>query len=100
MGEDRMVIRGGYVITMDQSIGDLPVGAVRRGRRIVEAASSLDASDAIDARGGGHFRDSSIRIGTCGQTRMRAICADWTLGDSFQVRFAAAVGIKPIAPSS
>src|SRR3984893_8685090 len=86
MAENRIVIRGGYVITMDESIGDLPVGDVLvEGRRIVAVAPSVDVSDArlIDARGAVVIPGLVDTHRHTWQTQMRAICADWTLGDYF-----------------
>ncbi|PTY38422.1 amidohydrolase [Saccharospirillum sp. MSK14-1] len=50
----RTLIRGGSVLSMDDSIGDFPVGDVLlEGSRIVEVAAHIDAPDAavIDATG-------------------------------------------------
>jgi hypothetical protein len=51
MAEDRIVIRGGYVITMDEDLGELPTGDVLiEGSRIIEVAPSVSSS------GAGHRR--------------------------------------------
>jgi len=86
MGRDRTLIRGGYVLTMDDDLGDLPGGDVLvEDDRIVAVAARVDAGDArtIDARG--HvvmpgFVDTHRHTW---QTQMRGICADWTLDDYF-----------------
>ena len=86
MAENRIVIRGGYVITMDEKLGDLPAGDVLvEGRRIVEVARSVDVPDArvIDARGTVVIPGLVDTHRHTWQTQMRAICADWTLGDYF-----------------
>lgn len=86
MAEDRIVIRGGYVITMDENLGDLPVGDVLvQGRRIVEVAPSVNVSDArvIDARGAVVIPGLVDTHRHTWQTQMRGICADWTLADYF-----------------
>ena len=83
---ERILIRGGYVLTMDPELKDLTVGDVLvEGDRIAAIAPHLDASDAqvVDARG--HvvmpgFVDTHRHTW---QTQMRAICADWTLTDYF-----------------
>jgi cytosine/adenosine deaminase-related metal-dependent hydrolase len=86
MASHRTLIRGGYVLTMDDDLRDLPTGDVLvEDDRIVAVAPRVDAGDArtIDARG--HvvmpgFVDTHRHTW---QTQMRAICADWTLDDYF-----------------
>ena len=86
MVTQRILIRGGYVLTMDPELKDLAAGDVLLdGDRIAAIAPHLDAGDArvIDARG--HvvmpgFVDTHRHTW---QTQMRAICADWTLTDYF-----------------
>jgi cytosine/adenosine deaminase-related metal-dependent hydrolase len=86
MAAERILIRGAYVMTMDDGLSDLPVGDVLvEGDRIVAVSPRIDATDAqlLDARG--HvvmpgFVDTHRHTW---QTQMRAICADWTLTDYF-----------------
>src|SRR5262245_60632670 len=86
MPTHRTLIRGGFVITMDPALGDLPSADVLiDGERIAAIAPHLAADDCalIDARR--HivlpgFVDTHRHTW---QTQLRAICADWTLGDYF-----------------
>src|SRR5262249_46082356 len=83
---ERTLIRGGYVLTMDDGLDDLPTGDVLvEGDRIAAVAPHVAVDDAhvIDARG--HvvmpgFVDTHRHTW---QTQMRGICADWTLTDYF-----------------
>jgi len=95
MPTHRTLIRGGYVITMDPALGDLPSADVLiDGERIAAIAPHLAVDDCalIDARR--HivlpgFVDTHRHTW---QTQLRAICADWTLGDYVsRIRF----GITP-----
>jgi cytosine/adenosine deaminase-related metal-dependent hydrolase len=86
MSEHRTLIRGGYVITMDDARGDLPVGDVLiEGQSIAAIAPSVDVSDArlIDARGAVVMPGLVDTHRHTWQTQMRGICADWTLNDYF-----------------
>jgi cytosine/adenosine deaminase-related metal-dependent hydrolase len=82
----RTLIRGGYVMTMDDRLGDLPVADILcEGETIVAIAPSIEAADAevIDAAGTivmPGFVDTHRHTW---QTQMRGICANWTLGDYF-----------------
>ena len=86
MNTERTWIRGGYVLSMDEELGDLPIGDVLvEGDRIVAVSEHLEVDDArvIDAQG--HivlpgFVDTHRHTW---QTQMRGICADWTLNDYF-----------------
>ena len=86
MATDRILIRGGHVLTMDAALGDLPAGDVLvEGDRIAAVAPRVDASDALVLEAGGDlvmpgFVDTHRHTW---QTQMRAICADWTLTDYF-----------------
>src|SRR5947207_5652847 len=86
MVTERVLIRGGYVLTMDPELKDLTVGDVLvEGDRIAAIAPHLDASDAqvVDTRGCivmPGFVDTHRHTW---QTQMRALCADWTLTDYF-----------------
>ncbi|HYC56275.1 MAG TPA: amidohydrolase family protein [Candidatus Binatia bacterium] len=82
----RILIRGGRVLTMDPTLGELPRGDVLiENDRIAAVAAHLDAADAeiVDVRG--HIVAPGM-IDThrhTWQTQLRAICADWTLVDYF-----------------
>ena len=86
MAAERILIRGGHVLTMDDAFGDLPVGDVLvDGDRIAAVAPHVDAGDARVIDAAGHvvmpgFVDTHRHTW---QTQMRGICADWTLNDYF-----------------
>ena len=86
MRAERLLIRGGYVLTMDPQLGDLAVGDVLvDGDRIAAVAPRIDAADVQLLDATGHivmpgFVDSHRHTW---QTQMRALCADWTLTDYF-----------------
>jgi cytosine/adenosine deaminase-related metal-dependent hydrolase len=86
MPERRIVVRGGHLVTMDPALGTIPQGDVLiEDGDITAVATSLPALDAevIDARG--HIVAPGL-IDThrrTWQSQMRALCADWTLGDYF-----------------
>lgn len=83
---EKLIIRGGFVMTMDPALGDLPVGDLLISDGRIEAiGTELETSDAavIDAR---HqlvlpgFVDTHRHTW---QTQLRGLCADWTLTDYF-----------------
>ena len=83
---ERIVLRGGTIVTMDDAIGDLAAGDVLVERGCIEAvAPSIAAEDAltIDARGTVVIPGLVDTHRHTWQTLMRAICADWTLTDYF-----------------
>jgi cytosine/adenosine deaminase-related metal-dependent hydrolase len=83
----RLVIENGYVLSMDDAIGELERGSVLvEGDRIAEVASSIDAGDAerIDARGMVVMPGFVDTHRHTWQTALRAICADWTLMEYFR----------------
>lgn len=83
---DRMVIRGGHVLTMDPGVGDLTTGDVLvEGDRIVAISSRIDTTDArqIDARGCVVMPGFVDTHRHTWQTQMRGLCAGWTLSDYF-----------------
>src|ERR1043166_4718344 len=86
MATERILLRGGHVLTMDPALGDLPSGDVLVERDCIAAvAPRVDASDAlvIDARGDVVLPGFVDTHRHTWQTQMRAICADWTLTDYF-----------------
>lgn len=86
MAAARILIRGGYVLTMDPGLGDLPRGDVLiEGSRIAAVAPQIQAGDAtpIDASGQVVMPGFVDTHRHTWQTQMRALCADWTLGDYF-----------------
>ena len=99
MADGRLLLRGGHVLTMDDRLGDLPVGDVLvDGDRIAAVAPTVDAPDA-------RVLDVSGRIVLPGfvdthrhtwETQLRSLCADWTLGDyALGVRFAVSPHYEP-----
>ncbi|MCW3015991.1 MAG: hypothetical protein JWO02_3083 [Solirubrobacterales bacterium] len=83
---ERTLIKGGMVLTMDPSIGDLPIGDVLvEDGLIVKIAPEIDVEDARTI-------DASSRIVIPGfvdthrhiwQAAMRNLCQDWTLASYF-----------------
>ena len=86
MSEQRLLVRGGTVVSMDPAIGILPQGDVLiAGDTIVEVAPRIAAGDAevIDAR---HAIVSPGFVDThrhVWQTQLRTCATDWSLFDYF-----------------
>jgi cytosine/adenosine deaminase-related metal-dependent hydrolase len=83
----RLLIENGYVLSMDESIGELEHGSVLvEGDRIAAVAPSIDAPDAerIDANGMVVMPGFVDTHRHSWQTALRAICADWTLMEYFR----------------
>jgi cytosine/adenosine deaminase-related metal-dependent hydrolase len=84
---DRLLLRGGHVLTMDPAIGEMPGGEVLiEGGRIAAVAPRIDVEDAEALDVSGHvvmpgFVDTHRHTW---QTPFRGICADWTLEDYFR----------------
>jgi 5-methylthioadenosine/S-adenosylhomocysteine deaminase len=83
----RLLISGGYVLSMDDAIGELEEGSVLiEDDHIAEVAPEIDAPDAERIDGAGMvvmpgFVDTHRHTW---QTALRAICADWTLMEYFR----------------
>ena len=84
---ERLLLRGGYVLSMDPQVGELPGGdvLVERGliaavgeELVVEDCEILDVSGHVVMPG---FVDTHRHTW---QTPFRGICADWTLEDYFR----------------
>jgi 5-methylthioadenosine/S-adenosylhomocysteine deaminase len=83
----RLLIENGYVVSMDDAIGELEEGSVLvEGDRIVEVAPRIEGADAerIDARGMVVMPGFVDTHRHTWQTALRAICADWTLMEYFR----------------
>ncbi len=84
---DRVLLRGGYVLSMDESLGELPEGDVLiedGAIAAVEAHADVHDAEVVDVRG--HvvmpgFIDTHRHTW---QTPFRGVCADWTLEDYFR----------------
>ncbi|MDY7105517.1 MAG: amidohydrolase family protein [Actinomycetota bacterium] len=99
MAGERLLLRGGHVLSMDPSIGELPEGDVLiEGDTIAAVAPSLGDVDAEVVDVGGHIVAPGM-IDThrhTWQTQMRALCADWTLADYvFGIRFTISPAYEP-----
>jgi cytosine/adenosine deaminase-related metal-dependent hydrolase len=83
----RLLLSGGYVLSMDEDVGELPRGDVLiEGPRIVAVAERIDAEDAERLDVSGHvvmpgFVDTHRHTW---QTPFRGVCADWTLEEYFR----------------
>lgn len=83
----RLLLRGGYVLSMDEGIGELPSGELLiEGGRIAAVAPRLEVEDAEIVDVSGHvvmpgFVDTHRHTW---QTPFRGVCADWTLEDYFR----------------
>lgn len=84
---DRLLLRGGYVVSMDDEIGELPSGDVLiEAGRIAAVGVTVGAVDAevVDVAGCivmPGFVDTHRHTW---QTCLRGVCADWTLRDYFR----------------
>jgi 5-methylthioadenosine/S-adenosylhomocysteine deaminase len=83
----RVLIRGGYVLSMDPDVGELAVGDVLvEDGVIASVGESLQVADAELLDASGHvvmpgFVDTHRHTW---QTPFRGVCADWTLTDYFR----------------
>ncbi len=87
MNRGRLLIENGYVLSMDDLIGELEQGSVLvEGDRIAEVAATVEVADAerIDARGMVVMPGFVDTHRHTWQTALRAICADWTLTEYFR----------------
>ena len=86
MGQ-RLLLRGGYVLSMDEEIGELPRGDVLiEDGAIAAVAERVDVQDAEVLDIAGHvvlpgFVDTHRHTW---QAPFRGVCADWTLEDYFR----------------
>jgi 5-methylthioadenosine/S-adenosylhomocysteine deaminase len=84
---DRILLRGGYVLSMDDDVGELPVGDVLVDDGVIAAVGpGLEVGDADILDVDGHvvmpgFVDTHRHTW---QTPFRGVCADWTLEDYFR----------------
>src|SRR5712692_6543430 len=84
---NRLLIRGGHVLTMDAGLGDLPDGDVLvEGEQIAAVGPRLAVDDAeiLDARGCVVLPGLIDTHRHTWQTQLRGLCADWTLNDYFR----------------
>jgi cytosine/adenosine deaminase-related metal-dependent hydrolase len=83
----RLLLRGGYVLSMDDGIGELPAGDVLiENGAIAAVAERVQAEDAELLDVAGHvvmpgFVDTHRHTW---QSPFRGVCADWTLEDYFR----------------
>ena len=83
----RLLIRDGYVLSMDPQVGELQRGSVLVEDGVILAVGSgLDAGDAEVVEAGGHvvmpgFVDTHRHTW---QTALRGVCADWSLMEYFR----------------
>jgi cytosine/adenosine deaminase-related metal-dependent hydrolase len=95
---ERLLIRGGHVLTLDPEIGELQGDVLVEDGRIAAVAPGLAADGAEDLDATGHivlpgFVDTHRHTW---QTALRGVCADWTLLDYFRgIRLNAAATYRP-----
>jgi len=84
---ERVLLRGGYVLSMDETVGELPAGDVLIEDGVIAAVEArADVRDAEVVDASGHvvmpgFVDTHRHTW---QTPFRGICADWTLEEYFR----------------
>ncbi len=84
---ERVLLRGGHVLSMDEELGELPSGDVLiEDRDIAAVAARVEVEDAEVVDVSGHvvmpgFVDTHRHTW---QTPFRGVCADWTLEDYFR----------------
>lgn len=84
---ERLLISGGYVVSMDEEIGELERGDVLvEDGAIAAVAESLEVADAerLDASGSVVMPGFVDTHRHTWQTCFRGVCADWTLRDYFR----------------
>ncbi len=84
---DRVLLRGGYVLSMDQGLGELPTGDVLIEDEAIAAVDThVEAGDAelLDASGYVVMPGFVDAHRHTWQTPFRGICADWTLEEYFR----------------
>jgi cytosine/adenosine deaminase-related metal-dependent hydrolase len=99
MPDQRTLISGGHVVSMDPAVGDLPTGDVLvEDGVIVAVAPSLDVTDAevLDATGHVVLPGLVDTHRHTWQSVVRGLCGDWTLGDYyFGIRLAISPAMTP-----
>lgn len=86
MSRNRILIRGGHILTIDARLGELPRGDILvEGTKIAAIAPKLDVSDAeiVDASGKIVMPGLVDTHRHIWQTVLRNIAADWTLNQYF-----------------
>lgn len=95
MSSQRILVRGGHVLTMDTALGDLPVGDVLiEDGAIVAVGPDLGVTDAEVIDASGHLVLPGL-VDThrhTWQSLLRGLCGDWTLADYW---FGVRLGISP-----
>ncbi|QKV96003.1 amidohydrolase family protein [Streptomyces sp. NA02950] len=81
MSPSRSLIKGGYVLSMDPQVGEIPVGDILvEDDRIARIAPHIDAdAEVIDAEGCVVMPGMVDTHRHTWQTALRGICADWSL---------------------
>jgi cytosine/adenosine deaminase-related metal-dependent hydrolase len=102
VADQRILVSGGRILSMDRAVGDLPVGDVLiSDGEIVAVAPTIEIGDAsdvevIDARGHIVLPGMIDTHRHTWQSLVRGICADWTLGDYyFGIRLTVSPAMTP-----
>ncbi|MFD6195245.1 amidohydrolase family protein [Mycobacteriaceae bacterium NPDC060252] len=99
MNRERLLLRGGTILTMDPQLGTLPQGDVLiEDGLVANIAPSISVDDAEVVDVSGHIVAPGM-IDThrhTWQTQLRGICSDWTLVDYlFGIRFGISPAYRP-----
>jgi cytosine/adenosine deaminase-related metal-dependent hydrolase len=83
---ERLLLHGGYVLSMDESIGELTADVLVDDGVIAAIGSDLDAGDAdrLDVTGSVVMPGFVDTHRHTWQTPFRGVCADWTLEEYFR----------------
>ena len=83
----RVLLRGGFVLSMDDRLGELPTGDVLIEDEVivaVETSIAVEDADVVDAAGCVVMPGFVDTHRHTWQTPFRGVCADWTLEDYFR----------------
>jgi 5-methylthioadenosine/S-adenosylhomocysteine deaminase len=82
----RLLLHGGYVLSMDEGVGEMPADVLVEDGAIAAIGPDLDAGDVerIDVSGNVVMPGFVDTHRHTWQTPFRGVCADWTLEEYFR----------------